>query len=61
MKGLALGALVHLASWLAVRGFIAVSYPRIFVLGLITSIVFLAVNMFVLLSRTERRYFSIPF
>ena len=61
MRGLALGALVHLASWLAVRSFITLSYPRILVLSLITSIIFLGVNMFVLLSRTERRYFRIPF
>lgn len=61
MKGLALGVLVHLASWLAVRSFITLSYPRILVLSLITSIIFLTVNMFVLLSRTERRHFSIPF
>ncbi len=61
MRGLALGVLVHLASWLAVRGFITVSYPRILLLSSVTSIIFLTVNMFVLLSRTERRYFSIPF
>ncbi len=61
MRGLALGVLVHLASWLAVRGFITVSYPRILLLSSVTSIIFLTVNVFVLLSRTERRYFSIPF
>lgn len=60
-QGLGLGVLVHLASWLVVRNLIVSSYPRILVLSVSTSIVFLAVNVLVLLSKDERRYFRIPF
>jgi O-antigen/teichoic acid export membrane protein len=55
-----LGAVVHVASWLVVRRFLVESYERILTLAAATSIVYIAVNAFVLLDRTERRYFKIP-
>jgi len=59
--GLALGAAVHLATWLLVRNLITPSFPRIFILGAVTSTLFLTVNVMVLLTREERKYFRIPF
>ena len=59
--GLLLGGAVHAASWLAIRGWLEPSYGRILPLAAATSIVYLAVNVFALLSRQERRYFKIPF
>lgn len=61
LGGLALGGVVHAASWLAIRGQLEPSYGRILLLAAATSIVFLSVNVFALLSRQERRYFKIPF
>jgi len=54
------GGAVQLVCWLAVRNFITISYMRIAVLGVVTSAVFVLVNVFVLLSRDERRHFGIP-
>ena len=54
------GGAVHLLSWLAVRNFLMMSYSRIAILGAATSIVFILVNAFVLLSRDERKHFRSP-
>jgi O-antigen/teichoic acid export membrane protein len=59
--GLLLGGAVHGASWLAIRGWLEPSYGRILALAAATSIIYLAVNVFALLSKRERRYFKIPF
>lgn len=57
---LALGGAMHVACWLAVRSFVAPSYPRIAVLGLATSVFFLGIALFTLLSRRERGWLRIP-
>jgi hypothetical protein len=54
------GGAVQLVCWLAVRDYLTMSYTRIALLGAATSVVFVVVNMFVLLSRDERRHFRIP-
>jgi O-antigen/teichoic acid export membrane protein len=55
------GGAIHLGSWLIVKNMIKISYQRIFLLGIITSIVFLLISFFVLMNRKERKYFKIPF
>ncbi len=55
-----LGCLIHLGSWLVIRGFILNSYKRLFILGILTSIVFIILNTFIVLDRRERKQFRIP-
>ena len=57
---LTIGAALQAAAWLAVRGSILASYPRLALLGAATSIVYLAITVFSLLDKRERRYFGIP-
>jgi O-antigen/teichoic acid export membrane protein len=61
LRCIALGAAVHLASWLLVRDHLISSYQRILLLGIMTSAAFIILNTFILLRRSERRYFKIPF
>jgi O-antigen/teichoic acid export membrane protein len=54
------GAAVHVGCWLIVRDHILSSYTRIILLGAATSLVFVLINAFTLLSREERRYLKMP-
>jgi O-antigen/teichoic acid export membrane protein len=54
------GGAVLLVCWFAVRNYITMSYMRIALLGAATSVAFVLVCLFVLLSRDERRHFRIP-
>ncbi|MCD6378932.1 oligosaccharide flippase family protein [bacterium] len=56
-----LGGVIHLGNWFLVRDFILNSYGRLFMLGTATSMVFLALNIFIILSKKERKYFKIGF
>ncbi|MDZ7859275.1 MAG: polysaccharide biosynthesis C-terminal domain-containing protein [Candidatus Krumholzibacteriota bacterium] len=56
-----LGGAIHFGSWLLVNDFILNSYSRLFILSTATSIVFLILNAFIVLSREERKYFKIGF
>jgi O-antigen/teichoic acid export membrane protein len=58
--GILLGAGVQFASWLLVRSYVAPSYSNIVLLGLCTSTVFIAVNLFILFNKEERKHFRIP-
>lgn len=60
LGGIFFGGIVHLGCWLLIRDYLISSYPRIVILSLATSAVFIILNGFVLLSRTERRHFKIP-
>lgn len=60
LGGILLGAALHFGSWLLVRDLMLDSYRRILMLGIATSAVYLAVNMFVLLDRDERRCLKVP-
>jgi O-antigen/teichoic acid export membrane protein len=55
-----IGSATLFGCWLAARSFIAAGYPRLFLLGACTFVIYVAVSVFVLLSREERRYFKIP-
>ncbi len=55
-----LGAAVHLIIWLIIKDLILCDYLRMFILGILTSIVFFSINGFILLNKNERRYFKIP-
>lgn len=57
---IAVGAAIHVVSWLLIRGVLIESYQRILILSVATSAVFIITNVFVLLNRNERRYFKIP-
>ncbi len=57
----ALGAAVHAGSWFVIRDAITSSYPRLLILGVSTSAVYLILNAFIMLRKHERMYFKIPF
>lgn len=56
----ALGAALHAVAWFVVRHRIENNFRSIIIMGIITSVVFMAVSVFALLSRAERRHFKIP-
>jgi len=55
-----LGGSIHLASWLLIRGHLTPDYRNIVVLGSLTSTVFILLNVFILMKKSERRHFKIP-
>ncbi len=57
---IALGGAIHLVSWLLIRNYLTPDYKRIVVLGVATSAVYIILNVFILLKKSERRHFKIP-
>ena len=55
-----LGGAIHLGSWLLIRDHLTSNYRSIVLLGISTSAVFIILNVFILLKKSERRHFKIP-